>query len=280
MNKAASLFLIAIMVLLAGCNRSVANNSATILSENNSSTEAVVDTTSDDDIDVTSEEKIYHCFYLKGDALYFADSKNNASPLKLTENLVTSGWYDVGTMNSLAGTLFCTYDEGTGLAFYSDYGNSNLYYKDTNNPNSGAVHIADRIASGYTRYIPEKSVVYYVSVNLELYEYDITSGTATMVDEQVTSVTKSADSDIVYRTDSGLYAKNAHEESYPIDSSSASDGSDASSAYQDNTNNKSGENEALWVIENYNAKTQTGDLTLNLNGESTVIDSDVIRIIT
>ena len=280
MKKAASLFLIAIMILIVGCDRSATNTNTTISSENSSSTEAATDTTSDEYIDVPSTEKVYHCFYLKGDALYFADSKNNTSPLKLTEDLVNSGWYDVGTMNSLAGTLFCTYDEGTGLAFYSDYGNSNLYYKDTNNPDSSAVHIADGIASGYTRYIPEKSVVYYVSGNLELYEYDIVSETATMVDEQVTSVAKSADSDIVYRTDSGLYAKNAHEESYPIDSSSASDGSDASSMHQENTNNKSGENEDLWFIANYNTETQTGDLMLNLNGESTLIDLDVIRIIT
>ncbi len=180
------------------------------------------------------EEKPKYCFYVKDDAIYFVDSKR-ATPVRLTDDLMNGQWHENSSLSALAGTLICRYNEKDDVAFFTDHGSTNLYYKFVSDASNPSVHVADGVASGYTRYISAKKTIYYLTLNLDLYEYDMASGNAAFVESRVNNVTSTEDADIAFRVDGGKwYRKNVGEEKQEYEpdfgggSAGSSGGSDGS----------------------------------------------------
>ena len=250
MKKIAFFFLVLLVIVLVGCNNSKTKNNDLSSKDNLGETSRYEKTEATVPV---KEVQTKYCFYVKDAAIYFVESKS-LNPIKLTEQLVTADWYDTSSVRALASTVFCKYDEEYGKVFYSDYGANNLYYRDIDNP-SESVHITDGISSAATRYILNKSTIYYTTGHLELYEYDMTTGKATFIDNQVTGVDYSESSDIVYTKNSGeRYSKNVGEKAIPYnsDSSIAKDGFDKSSMYREIAQYDSGERYYLKLGESAN----------------------------
>lgn len=178
------------------------------------------------DSEVENIDTTNYCFYLKGDVLYFVESKT-MKPVKLTENFVLEeyeGYHEGESIKSREGHVFAQYCEELDMVFYPDNGVQDfcddLYFKRLSESDAPGTKIAEDVLCQNTVIVPESRGVYYAVWNhskttslsspvIELYEYSIDDGVSKLIISNLHSFQKSNNADIEFRTTDGTwYYKN------------------------------------------------------------------------
>lgn len=185
------------------------------------------------DAEVEKINTTNYCFYLKGDVLYFVESKT-MKPIKLTENYVTQeyeGYHEGESVKSTEGLVFAQFVEELDMVFYPDNGvgdfRDDLYFKKLSEPDAPGTRIAGDVLCQNIVIVPESRIVYYPVYNrskttailspvIDLYEYSIDTGASKLIISNLHSLQKSDNADIEFKTTDGTwYYKNPDKDPVP-----------------------------------------------------------------